>query len=286
MGLTAPIFGGMTTTPGAAKPIAPTVGTYDFNTLQNQCDHQQHLERYQVNPVDLKTLQFVFDPSINMRGPINGLSVVQVFIHGELVSPSDPVYGYQFVPDPNRLQMQGSNELFYKIVFNKEVRLVRPLIEVNYVTRQTFCLKCNGLGVLNNLNVGANGSLLRLTGLVKLSQRVLKMVLTSRCAFYPQFTCPIKDYIGRKFGITITDADIANAIVNSLNNLKQIQLAQNAFQPLAPEETLRDFTNISALQDAQDPTIVHVSGSIMSYTSNAMNTLVSTPLNFTIQVQG
>jgi hypothetical protein len=285
MGLTAPIFGGLTTTPGAAQLIAPANGTYDFNTLQNACDHQQHLERYQVNPVDLRTLQYVGNPSANMRAPINGRALVQIYIHGEPITPTDPTYGYQIVVDPNRLQFGGTNETFYKIVFNREVRLVRPLIEINYITLEDYCLKCSGLGILNDLNVGASGNMLRVYGLFKLSQRCLKMVLTSECAFYPQFTCPIKSYIGRKFGITITDADIANAIVSALTNLKSIQLAQNAYQTLAPEETLQDFTNISALQDPTDPTVVHVSGSIMSYTSSAANTLVSTPLNFTLQVQ-
>jgi hypothetical protein len=284
MGLTAPIFGGRTTTPGAASLLAPQLGTYDFNTLQNQCDHQQHLERYQVNPADLRTLQLVSNPSINMRAPINGIAQVQIYIHGEPIEQNDPNYGYAILLDPNRLQFSGSNETFYKIVFNKEVRLIRPLIEVNYLTRQSYCLKCNASGVLNDFAPSPSGSLLRLAGLLKLSQRVLKMVLTSRCAFYPQFTCPIKDYIGRKFGITVTDADIASAIVGSLQNLKQIQIAQNAFQPLSPEETLRDFTNILALQDPTDPTVVHVSGTVISFTSSNTGTLVSTPVNFTISV--
>ena len=207
MGLTAPIIGGLTTTPGAAAFFfGPQAGTYDFNTLQNACDHQQHLERYQVNPADLRTLQFVGNPSINMRGPINGVALVQILIHGEPITQDDPNYGYAILADPTRLQYGQNPELFYKIVFNKEVRLVRPLIEVNYLTREDYCLKCNGIGLLNDLNESSSGSLLRVGGLVKLSQRVLKMVLTSRCAFYPQFTCPIKDYIGRKFGFTIPSA--------------------------------------------------------------------------------
>lgn len=288
MGLTAPIFGGMSTTPGAALPITPNTGTYDFNTLQKACDHQQHLERYQVNPQDLKTLQFIGNPSLNMRGPINGTAVVQIFIHGEPIEPTDPTYGYQILGDPTRLQISagpdGQLEFFYKIVFNKEVRLVRPLIEVNYITVQGYCLKCNGTGVINDLTQSSTGSTIRIYGLFKLSQRVLKMVLSSQCAFYPQFTCPIKAFIGRKFGITITDADIANAVMAALQNLKNIQAAQNAFQTLQPEETLRDFTNISAIQDTVDPTVVHVSGTIISFTSSNINTLVSTPLNFTIQV--
>jgi len=289
MGFTAPIIGGITTTPGAASLYAIQNGTYDFDTLQNACDHQQHMERYQVSPTDLRTLQLVSNPSINMRGPINGIALVQIFIHDEAIESNDPTYGYQVLPDPNRIQIangvDGSTETFYKIVFNKEVRLVRLLIEVNYITRQDYCLKCNGSGVLNDYTGSSAGSLLRIGGLLKLSQDVLKMVLTSRCSFYPQFTCPIKDYIGRKFGITVTDADITNAIITALQNLKNIQVAQNSFQTLSPEETLRDFTNILTLQDDVDPTVVHVSGTVVSYSSSNMNTTTQTPINFTIQVQ-
>jgi hypothetical protein len=289
MGLTAPIiFNGLSSTPGAAQPISPLQGTYDFNTLQIPCDHQQHAERYQVNQLDLRTLQYVANPSINMRGPINGTAVVEVLIHGEPIEQDDPTYGYQILPDPNRLQIpmgpDGQTETFYKIVFNKEVRLVRPLIEVNYITVQTYCLKCNGTGKLNDFTQNTNGSILRIYGLFKLSQNALKFVLTSQCAFYPQFTCPIKTYIGRKFGISLTDADIANAVISALQNLQNIQTAQNAFQTLQPEETLQSFTNISATQDPTDPTVVYVSGVLLSYTSSNMNTTVSTPLNFTIQV--
>lgn len=289
MGLTGPIIGGLTTTPSSAFTQLNSIqnGTYDFNTLQNRCDHQQSYERYQVNPTDLRTLQLVSNPTINMRGPINGLNVVQIYIHGEAITPSDPTYGYQILADPNRLQIanaQGQTVLFYKIVFNKEVRIVRPLIEVNYITVQTYCLKCNARGFLNDFSPNPNGSFNRVGGLIKLSQNVLKFVLTSQCAFYPQFVCPIKSFIGQKFGFTITDSVIANAVMTALQNLKNIQIAQNTYQTLSPGETLQDFTNISALQDTQDPTIVHVSGTIISATNGTINSTVSTPVNFTIQV--
>jgi hypothetical protein len=278
-------FGGMTTTPGAnATATAANVvqGTFDFNVRQAACDHQIHLERYQVNPADLRTLQLVADTSLNMRAPINGISYVQLYIGGALVSPTDPNYGYQILRDPTRLD--DPSGLFYKIVFNQEVRLVRPLIEVNYMTRLGYCLKCSGLGVLNDLKQATSGSLIRVINTEKLIQRVLKFVLTSRCVFYPSFTCPIKDYIGRKFGVNITTEEIASAVLTSLTNLQQIQVAQNAIQSLSPEETLQDVTNVTATQDAVDPTVVHVSATIVSYTKQGLNTLVTTPVNFTLQV--
>lgn len=284
-GLVAPVFGGMTTTPGVPVTNSNN-GTYDFITLQFQCDHQIRGERYQVSPQDLRTLQFVGNPIDNMRGPINGRAMVKVYIRGNLISSTDPTYGYQILADPNRLQFPGSNEVFYKIVFNREVRIVRPLIEVSYLTRQDFCLKCAGTGVLNDFQPSSSGSLVRITAQSKLAQRCLKFILTSRCAFYPQFTCPIKSFIGQKFGVTITDADIASAILKALDNVKQIQTAQNTIQTLAPEETLRDITNVSVQQDQLDPTVVHVAAAVVSFTSSGANTTVTTPLNFTLQISG
>jgi hypothetical protein len=117
-----------------------------------------------------------------------------------------------------------------------------------------------------------------------LVQRSLKFVLTSQCAFYPQFTCPIRGYIGRKFGINITDADIANAVTVALDNLQNIQVAQNTIQTLSPEETLKNVTNVVAVQDTNDPTVVHVSASLISYTSAAVNTLAATQVDFSLQV--
>jgi hypothetical protein len=285
MGLTAPIIGGLSTTTGApCTAMKPQYyGTYDFNVLQAPCNHNQSLERYQVYPQDLRTLQLVANPATFMRAPINGQAFVQVYISGNLVSSNDPTYGYTLVADPLHIQLSGTY-MFYKIVFNKEVRIIRPLIEVSYITLQDYCLKCNGIGVLNDLSIATSGSLIRVVNTDKLVQRSLKFVLTSQCAFYPQFTCPIRGYIGRKFGINITDADIANAVTVALDNLQNVQVAQNTIQTLSPEETLKNVTNVIAVQDASDPTIIHVSASLISYTSVAVNTLAATQVDFSLKV--
>jgi len=213
-----------------------------------------------VDVGDFRTLHVAANVGLNMRAPINGAALVEVYIRGQLVSPSDPVYGYTISPDVNRVQ---TSDQFYKIQFNLPVRSYIPLIEVSYITLMDFCLKCGTMGQLNNLTQVSNGSVLHIVGTNKLVQKVLKYVLTSVCAFYPQYTSRLKTFIGRKFGFAITDTDISNEVMTALQNLKQVQSAQRTVQALDPQEMLKDINNLQTIQI--DPNSVAVSGVLVSY---------------------
>ena len=256
--------------------------SYDFNTRLASCGHEISFERYVVDWQDFKTLHCASNVSLNMRAPINGISQVQVYIAGNLVQPNDPTYGYTTTPDINRVQTDNPNQ-FYKIMFKKPVRWYVPLIEVSYITIKNFCLKCGTAGQLNDIKPASNGSVIHVVGTDKMVQRVLKMVLTSQCGFYPQFTCPIKGYVGKKFGVTITDADISNQVMIALQNLKSIQSAQRTVQSLDPQEMLKDIQNLQTA--VIDPNSIGVSADLTSYgTPNA--TSVSFSLTTSSQLVG
>ena len=248
--------------------------SYDFNTKLTPCDHQQSMERYVVDSSDFRTLHLAGNPSLNMRAPINGRAQVRVYVRGKLVSSNDRVYGYSISTDINRLQ---TTDVFYKILFNRPVRSYIPLIEVSYITLAPYCVKCGGHGQLNDYQKASNGGIIRVVGTDKLVQRVLKMILTSRCPYYPAFTCKIRDYIGKKWGVQITDADVTSQIVTSLSNLKQIQSAQKTVHRLDPAEMLKDVTNITTAMP--DPTSVSVSALISSYATTSNPTV---PISFSI----
>lgn len=248
--------------------------SYDFDVKLAPCDHTQAFERYVVDSGDFRTLKLAADTQRRMRAPINGTSLVQVFISGKLVSPTDPVYGYQFVADTN---MIDTPDRFLKIVFNKPVRFIIPLIEVTYTTFKPYCLKCSGLGQLNDLKKANSGALLHIVNTDKLVQRSLKYILTSRCPFYPALTCPIKDFIGRKFGNLTTEADVSSGIMNALQQFKKIQSAQRTIQTLTPQETLKDITNVTAVPVATDPTAVSVAVQVSSYAGSVP------PMGFSIR---
>ena len=248
--------------------------SYDFNVRLQSCGHEISMERYVIDWEDFRTLHLASNVILNMRAPINGISLVQVYIGGQLVQSNDPLYGYTITPDINRVQTDNPNQ-FYKIMFKRPVRWFVPLIEVSYITVKNFCLKCGTAGQLNDIKPASNGSVIHTVGTDKMVQRVLKMVLTSQCEFYPQFTCPIKGYVGKKFGVTVTDVDISNQIMVALQGLKSIQSAQRTVQSLDPQEMLKDIQNLQTT--VVDPNSVAVSADITSYgTPNA------TPVSFSL----
>ena len=248
--------------------------SYDYDVKSSNCDHAQAFERYVVDSGDFRTLKLAADTSRRMRAPINGQALVKVYISGKLVQPNDRTYGYSFQPDTNEL---STPDRFQKIVFNKSVRFFIPLIEVSYITSKPYCLKCSGLGTLNDLKKASSGSLIRVIDTDKLVQRSLKYILTSRCPFYPQLTCPIKDFIGRKIVELTTEADISSAVMNALQQFKTVQGAQRTVQTLTPLETLKDITSVSAVQNQTDPTAISVAATVSSYAGT------TSPLGFTIR---
>lgn len=257
--------------------------SYDYNVLTvdpvtrlpiGACSHDISFERYVVNQNDHRTLNYASLPSINMRAPINGADMVRMWISGEEVYSDDPAYGWQVVVDTNRVE---ESDIFYKIMFNKAIRLVVPLIEVSYITRQGLCLKCSALGSLNDFKL-SSGGFLQATRNTKLVQRALKWILTSACPFYPNFVCALKSYIGRKIGIQITETDIQTQIVNALTQMQRVQQAQSTVQSLDPAEILKDIIGITVTLDPNDPTVVRVSATVSSYAGTA------SPLGFTLRM--
>lgn len=258
--------------------------SFDYNVITvdptsnapiGACNHQQSFERYVVNSADFRTLNYASQPSINMRAPINGANNVQMWISQEQVDSDDPTYGWQIVQDRNRIAT--TNDIFYKIVFNHPVRIVLPLIEVSYITRQQYCLKCSALGVLNDLKQASTG-LLHVVQNVKLAQKALKWILTSNCPFYPNFICLLKSYIGQKLGIQLTDTDIQTQVLTALTLMQQVQQAQGTVQSLDPAEILKDIISVNVNTDPNDPTTIYVSALCTSYTG------ATTPLGFTLRV--
>ena len=262
--------------------------SYDYNVLIvdpqtrqtiGSCDHQQSFERYVVDFNDFRTLHYAGNPTFNMRAPINGANAVKIWIRGEEIQSNDPVYGWSVVKDNTRVQdVEATGYLFYKIMFNLPVRLVNPLIEVSYITRVGFCLKCSALGTLNDFKDTVSGGFLKIQAQPKLAQKSLKWILTSRCAFYPTFTCPLKSFVGKKLGIQLTDADIQSAVTRSLSTMQQVQQAQRTIQTLDPLEMIKDIQFVSAIVAADDPTTIQVSAAVTTFSNT------SVPLAFQMQV--
>jgi len=262
--------------------------SYDYNVLIidpmtqrtiGSCDHQQSFERYVVDFNDFRTLHYAGDTTLNIRAPINGADLIRMWIHNEEVQSNDPTYGWSLIRDNSRsMDADATGDIFYKILFNKPVRITTPLIEISYITRQDYCLKCSALGVLNDLKPTTSGAWLRVYRQPKLAQKSLKWILSSRCAFYPTFVCPLKSYVGRKLGINLTDADIQTSVTKALSTMQQVQQAQQTIQSLDPLEMIKDIQFVTANVATDDPTTIKVSAAVTTFN----NTTV--PLAFQMQV--
>jgi hypothetical protein len=231
------------------------------------------MERYVIDTFDFRTIHYAGDPTRNMRAPINGASLVRVYLKGVLLTPDDPRVGYDLVTDSTMIQSTGVP--FLKVVFKQPLRMVRPLIEVCYVTHQEYCIKCGGRGAVNDWQVSGSGQVVEVNQVEKLAQQALKYILTSRNPFNPTLTCKVRSYVGKKFGLSVTDSDIAAEVTRALSALKTIQAAQKTVQALDPQETLKDVTGVQARQDPADPLTIYISATITGYgaTGNiALNT--------------
>lgn len=257
--------------------------SYDFSVKNSVCDHLVTNERYVVDSVDFVSLRYAKDPTLSLytRAPINSAATLKVFIGGSLVSPTHPVFGYTLIIDDSR---PLETFTFKKVVFNKPCRLVSTIIELEYYTLQSYCLKCLASGQVNDLTPAKSGSLLHIIGNEKLIQRSLKWILTSVCKFYPNFVCPIKTYIGRKFGLAITDTDISQSITTSLQNMQSVQAAQATVQTVTPTEVLQSILGVSAVTSPTNPTLVNVAINISAVQQTSPGNQ-GLPINFNLKAQ-
>jgi hypothetical protein len=235
--------------------------SYDFDTLGIACDHYLVRERLFVHAQDGRTLHSVADPSMRLRGPINAKSLTRLRVNGILVAKDHPVYGWDLYDD----ELSVPPEKKMKVVFTRPVRYQSLLIEVEYQSSAPYCLKCGGKGVLNDIQVTSMNSLRRVIMRRKLAQRGLKFLLTSQCNFYPNLTCRLRDFVGAKFGISLTEEDISMEAGSALDRLRSVQGYQAQVQKLSPEETLRSIDGVEVNRDPDDPTMVYVALNVSGY---------------------
>lgn len=237
--------------------------SYDFDTNYIDCDHQV-LGEVLALQADRQTLRYAYNPEYTMRGLVNGVDSVQLFVGGKLVSPSSPHWGYRILDDPSTL----SGEYFERrkmIQFLSPQRMNQVRIEVNYRTISAHCWKCGGNGKVHDLQPNKTNSFIHIQQYPKLLQRVNKILLTSECAFYPNLVSSLTRDIGKKLDQNLTEDDISLQISNDLQALKTIQTTQGTVQTLDPEEILKDVDHISVTSNTADETLVMVSVEVSSY---------------------
>jgi hypothetical protein len=248
--------------------------SYDFDVRNKACDHLQTKERQTLSD-DLRTLVNINHPEWGIRGAVASSSTVKLYMNGVEIPSGHAQYAWSLVPDLDAL-----GDKRYKIMFANQLRFTQAIFEVSYFTAPAYCLKCNGYTQTNDFTISSQGSFVHVTDHNKLIQRVMKFLLSSSCPFYPRFTSRLKEFIGRKFGLSLTEEDISYECITALENMRNIQVTQKNVQLLSPEEILRNVESVDSKRDSVDPTIVKTQIRVSSYGPDRVN-----PLNFAIRTK-
>lgn len=234
--------------------------SYDLDARVKPCDHYQRLERQSLSLSDFRSLSNSEHSELGLRAPVASINSVRLFMNGVELPKDHPLYAWEIINKEVLVQEQRQ-----AIRFKHQIRMTNAVFEVNYFTSQPYCLKCNGYGRVADFTINGSGSLLHVNDHYKLVQRVLKFLLTSNCAFYPQFTSRLKEFIGMKFGLTLTEEDITYECMNALENMRNIQISQANVQALSPQEILKSVDSVISNRDSADPTTVRTKIQVSSY---------------------
>ena len=234
--------------------------SYDLDARVKPCDHYQRLERQTLSLDDFRSLHNSEHTELGLRASVSSLSNVKLFMNGVEIPKEHPEFAWELINQIVLVQEQRQ-----QIRFKKQIRMSSATFEVSYFTSQPYCLKCSGYGKVADFTINGTGALLHVNDHYKLIQRVLKFLLTSKCAFYPQFTSRLKEFIGMKFGLTLTEEDITYECMNTLENMRNIQISQANVQALTPQEILKSVDSVISKRDTADPTTVRTKIQVSSY---------------------
>ena len=116
----------------------------------------------------------------------------------------------------------------------------------------SFDLKLSG----GDLEITSTGGLKRIFNEDKLLQDIIKIVLTPQGSsqLYPWYGSPLSDrVIGKVLDPKLLDFEMTNALLFSLNTLKDLQRAQEIDgQYLSPTEVLSQIRNIQVIPNIYD----------------------------------
>lgn len=214
--------------------------------LRNQCPHIVIEERHTLE-VDKRSVRF-------LRQPAN-LADIKVRINGYSIIRDDSKFSWQILRDEFRVD-DG-----VKLVFNSEIKLENPLIEITYSTRAKDCRRCGGTSIEWDPKLDVNGNFKLVQDEHLLAQMIEKFELTEigTDQFIPEIGTSLVALIGSKNANSSAIASLLNTEIQDLGNLiRKIQSSQVEYQNMSTRELLDRITNIKVNIPPENPLIVQV----------------------------
>ena len=219
--------------------------SFDLN-LPTVCNHRIYKE--------LTTLE-ADRRSIMVSKPIGSSNSVGLFASGNFVPNTE----YEVVFDPNTLDVNKPK----MIQFKSKWRSIEDYFEVNYVTLSSFCPKCIGLNVLDDISLDVRGNLVRARDEKLLLQNLEKFVVTELKSnpFHSFLGTSLVSLLGEKIrDSNLMAARVSEEINTSIEKLRDLQEQYKATgRALTDGEQVGSVDFIEVLPDEDDPTILRAS---------------------------
>ncbi len=153
------------------------------------------------------------------------------------------------------------------ILFDSPLLGYRNFAEIDYATRQEYCLRCSGLGIEHDFRYDSQGEVITVRNEDLLLQEVQKTTFTIRGSnpFVPWYGSLLTTMIGQKIHeLGVNPQFIENDLRETLRRWQQVKRLQEGVQPVSDEEFLFSVNQLTVTQSTVDPTVILVNAVIQN----------------------
>lgn len=184
-------------------------------------------------------------------------------------SPKVVVKAKVLFPSWKLVKIAGSTG--YKIQLSKNVS-TESVLKLSYTTQKSYCRRCQGTGVENDIRFNDEGGVQMIGGYDLLYQRIAKALLTVRGSnpYHSFYGSTALSLIGQKV-VSGARISLEDSVRDALDRLISIDRQQAAAQDMTPEERLLRVRSVSVSTIGNDETSFLVRVEVDSFSSRKVD---------------
>lgn len=187
---------------------------------------------------------------------------VKVFINGI----TEPVLGVNAFTGNVEISSAPSSTDIVTTNYWYQKNITPDIITTEYQVELRYCPKCNGLGVLDDLEYDETGKLKTVENEDKLVQDLRKIVITilGSNVSHPWYGTQLEEIIGTTGIPELIETNISAEIQTAVRNMKNLQSQQIVYQTVTDREFINVLNDLSVEQNTYDAGIWQVTAEIIS----------------------
>jgi len=172
---------------------------------------------------------------------------------------------------PSWKLVKQSGSIGYKIQTSRVVA-TESILKISYTTEKSYCRRCEGTGVENDLRFGDDGNMKMVGGYDLLYQRVAKILLTERGSnpYHLFYGSTADRLIGQKVSAGVISS-LKESVRDALDTHISIETQQAKVQEMSSEERLLRVRSVDVSMVGDDETSYLVRVSVESFSSKVVN---------------